>query len=277
MQNSFRSGEGARAALPRDEGAAKVVPAGELAGLARALSRAIALSTAIWCLGVLARAGETACRLATHGAGKPDHPEATNLAEAGSPGTIALGRAFSSAADLLLTPSLVAAGALAGLALASFLIIIRGRSVRAGATTLALAAFAGFALAGSETRALLSVVEPSWIGVVARGAIAVASAVLAWRWIEDVALAAALVPLVDPHAIDAELDREAAAAASRGLDDRDAASRRLDRALGGSAGVGRIERLVAAEEPHLHGQGSPIPRFMPEDDAVGPSGTTRAA
>jgi hypothetical protein len=271
MRETNRATEGTREGLPR------VAPAGELAGLAQALSRAIALATVVWCLGVLARAGETACRLATHGTQAPEGEPATSVAASGSPGTIALGRAFSSAAELLLTPSLVAAGALAGLALASFLIIIRGRSVRAGATTLALAAFAGFALAGSETRALLSVVEPSWIGVVSRGAIAVASAVLAWRWIEDVALAAALVPLVDPHAIDAELDREAAAAASRGLDGRDAASRRLDRALGGVPGVGRIERLVEAEEPHLHGQGSPIPRFMPEDDAVAPSGSTRAA
>lgn len=271
MRDSFRSIEGSRDAAPR------AATPSELAGLARALSRAIALSTAIWCLGVLARAGETACRLATQGTNDPGHGDGASVAQSGTPGTIALGRALSSAADLLLTPAMLAAGALAGLAVASFLIIVRGRSVRAGATTLALAAFAGFALAGSETRALLAVVEPSWLGVLARVAIAVASAVLAWRWIEDVALAAALVPLVDPMAIDAELDREAAAAASRGVDARDAASRRLDHALGGSSSAGRIERMVEAEEPHLHGQGSPIPRFMPSDEVSTPAGGVRAA
>lgn len=258
--------------LPRPAAGDRPAIPNELTGLARALTRAIALATAIWCLGIVARAGEAACRLAGAGPEAAKGPDA-----AGVPAVVALTRAMTSAADLLLTPSLLATGALAGLAVASFLVIIRGRSLRAGATTLALGLFAGFALGGAETRALLSVVEPGWFAIGSRVAIAVASAAIAWRWIEDVSLAAALVPLVDPHAIDAALDQEAAAAASRGFDDRDAATRRLDRVLGEGGGGGRIERIVEATEPHLHGQGSPIPRTMPADDLPSPASRPRAA
>ena len=90
----------------------------------------------------------------------------------------------------------------------------------------------------------------------------VVSALLAWRWIEDVALAAAVAPTVDPLAIDARIDNEAAESARNGPISRDSASRQLRGVLGIAS---RVEFI---EESGLSGRGSPIPRVMPNDEPI---------
>ncbi len=238
----------------------------DLEGLARGLSRTISAATALWSVALIARVAQIACdlsggreALASHAAQKGDS------ANAGLPAIASVSSWCGMVADTLAAPAFLATGALAALALASFMVIMRGRSVRAGATTVALALYATLLVSRDEARGLLGTVDPSMFALLVRAAVAVGCVCLAWRWIEDVALAAALAPKVDPLSIDEATEREATLAGVRGMDTSDAVSRRLDRALQRpSAQQHEFESIQS--EPGLHGKGSPIPRMMPSDD-----------
>jgi hypothetical protein len=229
--------EQARASRP-------AVAASATAGLARGIIRiGLALVAALDATLVL-RVVETGCRLS-----QPAETDAASLVPR-------LGAWSGVAADagLAACPSILAA--LAALSLASLLVVVRGSSPRATTTVALLALTAAFL---ASPAAVHGVFGPGSVGVLAiafRIVIAVLLAVLAWRWIEELALAAALAPRVDPHSIDAATDREASEDALRGPGGRDGAARRLDEVLS--------ERVVSASvssqrEGGMLGTGSPIP------------------
>ena len=222
-------------------------------GLSRGVTRVIAVATAVWCLGLLARAVESSCVLA--GTGVVDGAEAGLTAGAATITSIREIARFS--AELLSVPSVLAAGGLAAVALGSLLVILRSRSDKAGATFAALAVYGALALSRTEITSILDGTSHSVTHMLARLGLVVGSCVLAWCWIEDVALAASLAPSDDPHEVDPAADREAAHIAKHGPMHGNAASRRLHEVL-------RSEPV--ANEPGLHGRGSPIPRFMPTHD-----------
>ena len=122
--------------------------------------------------------------------------------------------------------------------------------------------FGSLALGRNEVSPVLARATPSLVGLAAVVGLVVVSALLAWRWIEDVALAAAVAPTVDPLAIDARIDNEAAESARNGPISRDSASRQLRGVLGIAS---RVEFI---EESGLSGRGSPIPRVMPNDEPL---------
>ena len=222
-----------------------------LRGLSRGVSRVIALATAVLCAGLLARAVHTSCIIAAHGVTPGSAEDLT--AGAAVIGTV--GDFARMAADVLSVPSMLAVAALAAVALGSLLVVVRSQSDRAGATFFALAVFAALTLSRTEARAMLDDGGHTAWHLAARIGLAIGVCVLAWRWIEDVALASSLLPSDDPHAVDAAADREAEHIATHGPLSTDAASRRLRQAL-------RAESKEDAE-PALHGRGSPVPRVMP--------------
>ena len=238
----------------------------DLEGLARGVSRTISAASALWCLALTARVAQIACDLAGGREASAQHVgDQSASTNAGLPAIASVSSWCAMVADTLAAPAFLATGALAALALASFMVIIRGRSVRAGATTVALALYATLLVSRDEARGLLATTDPSMFALLVRAAIAVGCVCLAWRWVEDVALAAALAPKEDPLSIDEATEREATLAGARGMDSSDAASRRLDRVLHRpSAQQQGIDSIQA--EPGLHGKGSPIPRMMPSDD-----------
>jgi hypothetical protein len=214
------------------------------AGIARGVIRiGIALVAALDAILVL-RVIESGCRLS-----QPLETDATTLVP-----RIGAWSGVAADAGLAAAPSVLAA--LAALSLASLLVIVRGASPRATATVALLALTAAFL---ASPGAVFGVFGPGGAAILAiafRTVIAVLLAVLAWRWIEELALAAALAPRVDPHAIDATTDREASEDAIRGPGARDGAARRLDEVLS--------ERVVSASvassrESGMLGTGSPIP------------------
>ena len=228
-------------------------------GLSRGISRVIAVSAAVWCFGLLARAVETSCVLAGHGV--VDGGDASLTAGAAVITGIRDVARFT--ADMLSVPSALAVAALASVALGSLMVILRSRSDKAGATFAALAIFGALALSRTEVGSILDGGGHTLTHMLARLGLVVGTCALVWRWIEDVALAASLAPNDDPHAVDAAADREAAHIAKHGPLNTDASSRRLREVL-------RTESGSAAHEPGLHGRGSPIPRVMPtHDEPVG--------
>lgn len=227
-------------------------------GMARALTRAIVCTALVWCLSPLARAIEIACVLASVGAPQTT----TNDAAVGVPLIGRIGAAAGVAADAMVPLSMFAMSGLAALALASFFIVVRTQSPRAGAVLTALVLFGSLALGRNEVGPVLARATPSLVALAAVVGLVVVSALLAWRWIEDVALAAAVAPTVDPLAIDARIDNEAAESARNGPISRDSASRQLRGVLGIAS---RVEFI---EESGLSGRGSPIPRVMPNDEPI---------
>ena len=186
----------------------------------------------------------------------------TNDAAVGVPLIGRIGAAAGVAADAMVPLSMFAMGGLAALALASFFIVVRTHSPRAGAVLTALVLFGSLALGRDEVGPVLARATPSLVALAAVVGLVVVSALLAWRWIEDVALAAAVAPTVDPLAIDARIDNEAAESARNGPISRDSASRQLRGVLGIAS---RVEFI---EESGLSGRGSPIPRVMPNDEPI---------
>lgn len=229
-----------------------------LDGLARGLTRGIVCAGVIWCAAPLARAIEVSCALAS---GEVT-PPTTGVTEAGVPLIARIGEMSGVLADGLVSVSLLAGSALAALALGSFFVIVRGCSPRAGAATASLAIFGSIAFAREDMGAVLATNSASILHILVPVLIVIASALICWRWIEDVALAAALAPAVDPLSIDAATDHEASDSARKGPIARDAASRQLRGALGFSGSSEVID------EPGLHGRGSPIPRVMPDDGPI---------
>jgi len=236
-----------------------------LRGLSRGVSRVIALATAVLCAGLLARAVQTSCVIASHGVTPGGGEDLT--AGAAVIGTV--GDLARAAADFLSAPSMLSVAALAAVALGSLMVVVRSRSDRAGATFLALAVFAALTLSRTEARAMLDDGGHTAWYLAARIGLAIGACILAWRWVEDVALAASLLPSDDPHEVDAAADREAAHIATHGPLTTDAASRRLREAL----------RTESAEsgEPGLHGRGSPIPRVLPTQDPALGAGAFRGS
>lgn len=214
------------------------------AGLARGIIRiGLALVAALDAILVL-RVVESGCRLS-----QPSESDAPSLVP-----RIGAWSGVAADAGLAAAPSILAA--LAALGLASLLVVVRGASPRATTTVALLALSAAFL---ASPAAIHGVFGPGGAGLLAialRTVIAVLLAVLAWRWIEELALAAALAPRIDPHAIDATTDREATEDAVRGPGGRDGAARRLDEVLS--------ERVVGVpavlpREGGILGTGSPIP------------------
>lgn len=222
-------------------------------GLARSFTRVIATATAVWSLGLVAKIAHQSAILARPPQKVFDGAESGT----GAPAISATEEWAGFAARALETPATLAVAALAALALGSLIIVARGSSNRCGATVIALALYGALALSSGVTQSLFASGDDGvtiWqIGF--EVVVLLGMAALGWRWIEEVALAAALGPREDPHAIDAKTDREAAEDAERGPSGR-GFSRHLNKALG--------ER----KEPDagLSGAGSPIPRVMPEDD-----------
>ena len=227
-----------------------------LRGLSRGVSRVIALATAVLCAGLLARAVHSSCVIAAHGV----HPGSAEDLTAGAAVIGTVGDFARTVADFLSLPALLSIAALAAVALGSLLVVVRSQSDRAGATFFALAVFAALTLSRTEARTMLDDGGHTAWHLAARIGLAVGVCVLAWRWIEDVALAASLLPSDDPHPVDAAADREAEHIATHGPLSADAASRRLRQAL-------RSESNHDAE-PALHGRGSPVPRVMPTHEGA---------
>lgn len=222
-------------------------------GIARSFTQAIAIATAVGALGLIAQ-------IAHQGAILARPPQKVFDGADGATGAPAISTTeewAGLAARLLETPSMLSVSALAALALGSLIIVARGSSARCGATVIALALYGALALSSDVTRSLFAPSEEgARLYMIVFEAVALFGvAAIAWRWIEEVALAAALGPREDPHAIDAQTDREAAEDAERGPSTR-GHSRHLNKALS--------ERKD--QDPGLSGAGSPIPRVMPEDE-----------
>lgn len=221
----------------------------------RGVTRVIAVATAVWCLALLARAVESSCVIA--GAGVVDGSD--SALTAGAAVITGIRDVARFVAEALVLPAVLAVSALAAVALGSILVIVRSATDRAGATFAALAIFGAFAISRNELQAMLDGSGHTVLHMLARLGLVAGTCALAWRWIEDVALAASLTADEDPHHVDAAHDREAARIAKHGPASGDAASRRLREVL-------KSETIAPANEPGLHGRGSPIPRMMPSDD-----------
>jgi hypothetical protein len=158
-----------------------------------------------------------------------------------------------------------AVGALAALALACLMIEVRSVTSRVGATVAALALYGGAAIQVTEIREAMLALAPGFLGVGVSIAIMTASLVLAWRWVENLALAAALPARVDPLAISAEVDFEAGSRAHRGVDSVNSSAARL---------AGAFHRVVGesstgeGDGDGLSGRGSPIPKRLPDDEPL---------
>ena len=225
-----------------------------LRGQAHGISRVIAVATAVWCLGLLARAVETSCVIASNGIA----PEASGNMDAGTATITGIRDVARYIADLMTIPSSLAIAALATVALGSLMVIVRSRSERAGATFAALAVYGALALSRTEVAGILDGTAQSVWYMAARIGLVIGSCALAWRWIEDISLAGAIGPSDDPHEVDARFDTEAAHVARTGPSTTDAASRRLRDVV---IGEGKRQTTVG-----LHGHGSPIPRVLPDQD-----------
>lgn len=222
-------------------------------GIARSFTRAIAIATAVGALGLVAKIAHQGAILARPPQKVFDGADGAT----GAPAISAIEEWAGFAARALETPAMLSVAALAALALGSLIIVARGSSARCGATVIALALYGALALSSEVTRTLFAPSEEgARLPMIAFEAVSLFGvAALAWRWIEEIALAAALGPREDPHAIDAQTDREAAEDAERGPTTR-GVSRHLNKAL-----AEQKDR-----DPGLSGAGSPIPRVMPDDD-----------
>ena len=223
-------------------------------GQARGISRVVALTTAVWCLGLLARAVETSCVVAGSGIA----PDSSSGLDAGAASITGIRDMARFTADLMVIPSSLAVAGLAAVALGSLIVLVRSNSDRAGATFAALALYGALAMSRTEIDGVLSGSSHSVWFMVARLGLVAGSCALAWRWIEDISLAGAPAPSDDPHEIDIRTDREAAHVARTGPSTQDASSRRLRDAL---IGEGKRQTTVG-----LHGHGSPIPRVLPDQE-----------
>ena len=214
------------------------------AGLARGIIRiGLALVAALDAILIL-RVVESGCRLS-----QPSESDAPSLVP-----RIGTWSGVAADAGLAAAPSILAG--LAALSLASLLVVVRGASPRATTTVGLLALTAAFLASPAAVHGVFGAGGAGILSIAFRTVIATLLAVLAWRLIEELALAAALAPRVDPHAIDATTDREASEDAVRGPGGRDGAARRLDEVLS--------ERVVSApdtapREGGILGSGSPIP------------------
>ncbi|MFM7261175.1 MAG: hypothetical protein ACKO3W_11280 [bacterium] len=223
--------------------------------------RAIAFCAVLFACFPLAKAVELSCVLAI---GDP------TTVSAGSEGTSVVGRIGEVAAIVASATAGLAgmsAAALVALALATIFLAIRARTPRIGATVTSLALFAAIASHSIELQGAVLALGAGAFGITVSVAVVGATAALAARWIEDVALSVALEKSIDPLAISRELDAEVGDAARLGVSSVDQASFRLAGALGRTV----AERGLGAshvEEPGLSGQGSPIPRRMPDDDPL---------
>lgn len=229
--------------------------------IGRRLIRAIAVCTLIFVTSPLARAVELSCALAL-GDSAADASRGSDMSAVGRIGETA-GIVASSMAGL----SGMAAAALAALALATLLLAIRARTPRIGSTVTSLALFAAIATHAPELRGSLAALAAGAFGIAVTSAVVLATAVLAARWIEDVALTVALEKSIDPLAISADIDAEARDAARSGVSSVDQASYRLAGALGRQGGTGAFTEAVI-EDVGLSGKGSPIPCRMPDDDPL---------
>jgi hypothetical protein len=225
-----------------------------LRGQAHGISRVIAVATAVWCLGLLARAVETSCVIAGNGIA----PEAGGDMDAGVATITGIRDVARYIADVMTIPSSLAIAALATVALGSLMVIVRSRSERAGATFAALAVYGALALSRTEVAGILDGAGQSAWFLAARLGLVLGSCALAWRWIEDISLAGAIGPSDD------RADLEAAHVARTGPSTTDAASRRLRDVV---IGEGKRQSTVG-----LHGHGSPIPRVLPDQDTPVGSG-----
>lgn len=226
--------------------------------IGRRLIRAIAVCTFIFATSPLARAVELSCTLAL-GDPAAGASRAGEMSVVGRIGEIA-GIVASSMAGL----SGMAAAALAALALATLLLAIRARTPRIGSTVTSLALFAAIATHAPELRGSLAALAAGAFGISVTAAVVLATALLAARWIEDVALTVALEKSIDPLSISADMDAEARDAARSGVSSVDQASYRLAGALGRHSAF--TEAVV--EDVGLSGKGSPIPCRMPDDDPL---------
>ena len=110
-------------------------------GQARGISRVVALTTAVWCLGLLARAVETSCVVAGSGIA----PDSSSGLDAGAASITGIRDMARFTADLMVIPSSLAVAGLAAVALGSLIVLVRSNSDRAGATFAALALYGALA------------------------------------------------------------------------------------------------------------------------------------
>lgn len=226
-----------------------------LRGQAHGISRVVAVATAALTIGLLSRAVENACVIASSGIA----PDAASNMDAGAATITGIRDIARFTADAMTIPSTLAVAALATVALGSIMVLVRSRSERAGATFAALALYGALALSRTEVASVLDGTNHSVWYLAARLGLVAGSCVLAWRWIEDISLAGAIGPSEDPHEVSSRIELEAAHVARTGPSTTDAASRRLRDAL-----VGETKRQTTVG---LHGHGSPIPRVLPDQDA----------
>ncbi len=225
--------------------------------LARTLIRVIWVTTAVWVLLPIAKTVQLACLL---GVGDPLAP----AAKSDDGVLIARLAEWSGMLATGLSPvSTFAVGSLVALALGCLSIEARSVAPRVGATIAALALYGGVALNLAEIREAILTLQPGFVGVTVTIMMVASSLVLAWRWVENVALAAALSPREDPLAISPEVDAEAGSRAHRGVDSVNMSASRL---------AGAFQRVVressTGDEEGLSGRGSPIPRRLPDDEPV---------
>lgn len=222
----------------------RAAAASSTAGLARGIMRVgIALVAALDAILVL-RVVESACRLS-----QPAESDASTLVP-----RIGAWSGVAADAGLAATPPIVAA--LAALGLGSLFVVVRGSSPRATASVALLALSAALLASPAAVQGVFGTAGAGLLPIAVRVVIATLLAALAWRWIEEIALAAALAPRVDPLAIDAATDREASEDASRGPGGRDGAARRLDEILSERVAA---DPLAMSREEGILGTGSPIP------------------
>jgi hypothetical protein len=231
---------------PPGRNGADAAPASATAGLARGILRIGLVLVAALDAVLLLRVVEAACRLSQPGDAEP---------EAFVP-RLGVWSGIAADAGLAALPAILAATG--ALALASLLVVVRGASPRATATVGTLALSAAMLASPEAVRGMFGAAAAGLLAIGLRVVLAALLAALAWRWVEELALAAALAPRIDPHEIDAVTDREAAEDARKGPGGRDGAARRLDEVLSERV-EGPRGRSTRDSDPGFLGSGSPIP------------------
>lgn len=160
------------------------------------------------------------------------------------------------------------AAALGALALGSLLVIAAGRSPRAGATVTSLAISAALVASAESVGETFRSLSAHWLSLVSIAISLAALVVLVWRWIEDLALAAALAARVDAmrmvqtadQAMMRAVDSEASLVSERGIELHDSASRVLARVLvSEESSASAAQRAEPDPISPLIGFGSPLP------------------
>ncbi len=167
-------------------------------------------------------------------------------------------------------------GALCALGLGSLLVLAAGRSPRAGATVASVAIAATVVVSADSIGETIVGLSSHWASLACLGLSLFAIVLLAWRWTEELALAAALAARLEvkrlatqrDQAALREADREASQMTHRGVELRDDASRVLARVLGTDRH--RAQARQNPEElqpPEQLGFGSPLrPQMQPTNE-----------